>query len=1021
MFKSLIHRPIAVFTVLIATLILGIAVMRQLPVSLVPEVDIPLITIKVSDSETSARELNEMAIDPLRSQLIQVSNLKEISTQSKDGSGIITMEFEYGVNMDLLFVEVNEKIDRAISSLPKEMERPKVIRASATDLPAFYINVSLKNKSDKLNPDNPSGELLDMSTFVKEVVVRRIEQIPQVAMVDISGVINSEILIVPNEGKLKMAGVTESQLVSAIEGADVTLGNLTIRDGEYSFNVRFESKLIDKKDIEEIYLKIDGRIYQFKDLCSVILQSSDRSGIVLNNGQEALTMAVIKRSEAKMADLRSEINDLMVQVERDYPELEFTLTRDQTALLDYSINNLISNILMGALLACIVIFFFMQDFRSPLLVVFTIPSALIISFLFFYIIGISINIISLAGLVIGIGMMVDNSIVTIDNITFRWKSGLPLDRACVEGTKEVFMPMLSSVLTTCAVFIPLVFLSGISGALFYDQAMAVTIVLFSALAVTALVLPTFYHLLYRNQVRFTPNKFLQRIVSGNLTNLYEKALKWNFRRRWIMWSIFILAIVGIMGVFMVIKKEKLPPMSYNDALVSIEWNQRISAQENSLRCNKLVEELGELVEESTVIAGVHQFLMAHTAEQTISESVIYIKTSSVDDVLLVQEKIKERVESNYPEAVVEFSSSGNIFDMIFASNEASLTANIRPTTGTIKDLNLLDEVLRRINIELSNIDVPNAEWQEHIEFVPRPEMMALYNVSYNEVLSILRKALRSNNIMTISTGTQILPIVLGGDKKELGEIISKTVVEKDEYSVPLDVLLRQTNSRDLKSITSGGDGEYYKLDLYIADNDIIPTINTIESIVNSNDNFEVDFTGAYFSNIELIKELIYVLIISILLLYFILSAQFESLTQPLIILFELIIDIFGAIFFLWLFDVSINLMSLIGIVVMCGIVINDSILKVDTINKLRESGYGVLRAVMEAGARRLKPILMTSITTILSMVPFLLTGDMGSDLQYPLAVAVISGMVVGTLVSVLYVPLVYFEIYKKQYKRAKNG
>lgn len=1012
MFKKLIYRPIALFTVLAATLILGIVVMRQLPVSLVPEVDIPLITVKVTDSGRSAREINKMAIEPLRYQLAQTSHLNNIEATSKDGSGVITMSFDYGASMDLLFVEVNEKIDRAISSLPSDMERPRVMRASATDIPAFYINVTLKEQT-KFNPDAPSPKLLEMSTFADEVVLKRIEQLNEVAMVDISGVISSEILITPDSEKLKMAGISEDDLIRSLQGTEVSLGNLMIRDGEYSFNVRFESKILTKTDIEEAYIKIENRIFQFKDLASVNLRSSDRSGIVLSDGEESVTMAVIKHSDAKMADLKGSINKLLEHFEQDYPDLSFTVTRDQTALLDYSINNLISNILAGGLLACIVIFFFMQDFRSPFLVVFTIPTSLIISFLFFYMLGITINIISLAGLVLGIGMMVDNSIVTVDNITYKWKSGLSLADAAVEGTKEVFMPMLSSVMTTCAVFIPLVFLSGISGALFYDQAMAVTITLFSALIVSLLVLPTFYYLLYRRYDKFTPNRFLKRFVGDKLISVYEKILKWNFRRRWVMWSIFLLSVVGSVFVFNDIKKEKLPQLSYNDALLSIEWNERISAQENSRRCDEILNQVEGLCTQSTVMSGIQQFIMSHTKELGVSEAIVYIKSNSPGDIAQIEKKIRSVLNEKYPNSIPEFTSSGNIFDMIFSSNEATLIANIHPVKGGIDDLSSINKLLEEINNGLYWVDVPQIEWQEHIEFVVRPDMMALYDVSYNEILSNLQGSLSINKIMTISSGSQSLPIVIGNDSTKLSEIVSKGSIERDGFSIPLDVLLRQTNSRDLKTVISGGDGEYYKLNLTIDSKDIIPVIDVVNKIVKADNNFTVQFSGSYFSNKKMISELLFVLLISILLLYFILSSQFESLTQPFIILFELVIDIFGAVAFLYFIGESINLMSLIGIVVMCGIVINDSILKVDTINRMRKSGVSLKRSIMVSGARRLKPILMTSLTTILSMLPFLIKGDMGSDLQYPLSIAVISGMVVGTLVSVFFVPLVYFEIYRK--------
>ncbi len=1009
MLKKLIHRPIAVFTVLIATLVLGIAVMSSLPVSLVPEVDIPLITVKVADANGSAREIHQRVVDPLRSTLSQTSNLNSLEAVSRDGSGVIEMGFEYGANMDLLFVEVNEKIDRVMSSLPRDIERPKVLRSSATDLPVYYINVSLRNNT------NNSDSLLQLSQFVKEVIVRRIEQVEEVAMVDVSGTLSREILVVPDANKLRMAGVSENDLINAINGADVTLGNVTIRDGEYSFNVRFETQLAQKSDIENLYLKVNDRIFQFKDLASLHLQASERAGMIVSDGAEAISMAVIKRSQARMESLQENIAELMEHVQKDYPQLKFTITRDQTALLDYSIGNLISNIILGAALACLVIFLFMKNLRLPMLVVFTIPTSLIVSFLFFYILGISINIISLSGLVLGVGMMVDNSIVVVDNITFRWKKSGNLARGCVEGTLEVFMPMVSSVLTTCAVFVPLIFLSGIAGSLFYDQAMAVVITLTSALLVTVLVLPTFYYILYRKQNEFTTNRYLSRLIKGNMTKIYERILKWNMRRRWFMWLCFVGSIVGVVLIYQHVEKEKLPPMSYNDALVSIEWNERISPQVNAQRCQELFNTHSEQIQQITILSGVQQYVMSHTPEQSLSESLVYIKTPTVTALDSIKSSIMGLIAESFPNAKMVFASSGNIFEMIFSGDQkATLSAKLRPTNGTMGDLTALGELLSEIDKNLALGSIPPVEYQEHIEFVSIPQMMALYEVSYSELLSVLQSALRSNNIASITSGGESLPVILGGEKESLSRILSSNYIEREDFSIPLDRLVIQTTAKDLKNITSSSDGEYYSLDLNIDVTDVPRSINVISETVREDSNFEVDFGGSYYEDRTLVSEMIMVLVISILLLYFILSAQFESLTQPLIILFELVIDIAGAVILLWAVGASVNLMSLIGIVVMCGIVINDSILKVDTINKLRASGAGLTRAVMEAGARRLRPILMTSITTILSMVPFLMAGDMGSDLQYPLAVAVISGMVVGTLVSVFFVPLVYYSIYRKR-------
>ena len=256
--------------------------------------------------------------------------------------------------------------------------------------------------------------------------------------------------------------------------------------------------------------------------------------MVLSDGRDALTLAVVKQSDARMSRLKGEIDRLLGEFRHDYPDVEFTVTRDQTELLDYSISNLVNNIIVGALLACVVILFFMRDMKSPMLVILTIPVTLIISVLVFYLFGISINIISLSGLVLGIGMMVDNSIIVIDNMTARWLRGERPRHGRRPRHREVLTPMLSSVLTTCAVFIPLIFLNGMAGALFYDQAMAVTITLFVAYGVSVTLLPVYYRWWYRRQEAFRPSAWLERFSFEGVERVYESALKWFFRRRWLM-------------------------------------------------------------------------------------------------------------------------------------------------------------------------------------------------------------------------------------------------------------------------------------------------------------------------------------------------------------------------------------------------------------------------------------------------------------------------------------------------------
>lgn len=877
-----------------------------------------------------------------------------------------------------------------------------------------------QKKADAVSPELKelypvSPRFMEMSRFAEQVIARRIEQIPQVAMVDVSGVAYPELLIIPNKEKLESLGINEQTLTQAIESNNIKLGNLTIRDGEYQYNIRFESDIISKKDIEDIYLNLHGRLYQFKDLAQVIEHPQRQQGMVRSDSREAISFAVIKQSDARMSDLQTEINNLMGHFAAEYPDVKFTVTRDQTELLSYSIDNLRSNIIVGGLLACLILFLFMQDLRTPFLVTITIPLALVVSLLGFHLMGITINIISLSGLVLGIGMMVDNSIVVIDNISQHWDRGEPLKMAVPSATNEVFAPMLSSVLTTCSVFLPLIFLSGIAGALFSIRRWRLRSVCsplcsyryssFRSITTcsTAKQFPASEPLFGQTQC----DRF-----SGRLRTDAQMV----FRHQRFVWVTFLASIPAIYFVYMEITKEKLPPITQDDTMLVIDWNNRISPEENDRRTDELMQEITDITTQRTAMTGVQQFILSHTPEQSVSEATLYIRAKEAKLLAEVKQRLSERIKERYPDAMFRFEVSGNIFDMIFSQKEPTLVAHLKPTNGQAPDPDKLNRVLTELNKALPDTYIEPALWQEHLLFVVKPQMMALYGVNYNSVFAALKQAMNQSTIFTINTGVFSIPVVSGDQIHQSLDILSTKVTNAQGTEIPLSLLVGESRGRDLKNIVSGPEGDYYPVNL-TADNREVPRLmDKINRVVRENDDFDVSYSGAYFSNRTMIEELIIVLTVALLLLYFILAAQFESLVQPFIILSEIVVDIFGAILVLWLLGSSINLMSLIGIIVMCGIVINDSILKVDTINKLRKSGYSLVRAIMVGGSRRIKPILMTSLTTILAVAPFLYRGDMGSDLQYPLSVALIGGMVIGTFVSVFYVPVFYYAIYHR-----KNG
>ena len=998
MLNRLLDRPVSVSMIALVLVILGCVGISSLPVGLIPDVDIPYVTVQVDAPDMSARELDELVVRNLRQNLIQIYHLNDIHTEARDGGATLTLDFDQGCNMDFAFIEVNEKIDRSMSSLPG-ISRPKVLKASATDIPAFFINVTQR--------DSGTDSFMDLSDFTSNVLAKRIEQLDEVAMVDISGSVRREILIVPDLDRLTAIGMSVDAFRAALSEANVRLTNLMIRDGEYRYNVNFRSFASDRDDIASVYFKSGDRIFRIDEVASVQEQAAPASGLDRSDGRLALSLAVIKQSDARMSDLKKAMDTLLGQFREDYPEVEFALIRDQTELLEYSISNLILNIIIAILLDCLIIFLFMKDLRSPLLVSLSIPLSLVISFFALYLLGMSVNIISLSGMLLGVGMMVDNAIVLTDNITARWLRGDTLRDAVVLGTGEVSGAMLSSVLTTCAVFIPLVFLNGLAGDLFFDQAVTVTVLLLVSYLVTVVLLPVYYHVLYRRKESFTPNRFLAKLEFGRGLRIYDNCVNFFLGHRWLVWALPLLCCVLSALSLNYMTKTKLPPISYSDAILNIDWNSHISLEENCRRIAALEEMAGADVLQISSMVGVQQFALSHSPDQAVNEASIYFKCDSPESLENLKSRFAGRFSSEWPDAVYEFGTSGNIFEMVFGEKEAELTARLRASSGDRLTPQGVKPLVETMDRALPMADIAAIPVKKDVLYIADPELLSLYGVSREALSTVLRQSLNGNQVFDIVQGNRTVPVVLGTDKMEMEDLFSTATVQTEEMEIPLRKLLRQTFEEDFKTIVSGEEGNYYPVAIDVRSSDARQAMETVRGICRDNGGYEVSFTGAYFTNAEMIRQMTIVLLIALALLFLILASQFESLLQPFIILSEIVIDLGFCLVFLWITGAGINMMSLIGTVVVCGIVINDSILKIDTINQLVKAGMEVEAAIHESGHRRLKAIIMTSLTTVLSVAPFLSRGNMGADLQYPMALVIIIGMTVGTLVSLFYVPAVY--------------
>ncbi len=1006
MVRFLTYRPIAVIMTTIALMVLGIFSALFLPVSLLPDVDIPVLTVKIQYPNSSARELENTITSPLREQLLQLNNLSDIYSETRNEDAIIELKFKYKTNINYAYIEANEKIDDILGYLPRNLQRPKLIKASASDIPVFYLNIF---------PDSLYGKhhenLLELSEFTEMVIKKRIEQLPEAALADLSGLEYPQLVIIPDAEKMQGLGIGYHDIEAAFTENNITPGNLLIKTGMYQYHIRFPNQLRSISDLGEIYIKAGKKkIIRLSNIAAITLEAQKKSGLYLYNGKDAVCLAVIKQADARMSELYANLSGVIDHFRELYPHLNFEISRDQTQLLNYSISNLQQSLLLAIILSFLIMLLFMRDIKSPVIIGLSIPVSLVISVLFFYIFGISINIISLTGLILGVGMMVDNSIIVIDNISQFRRAGNKIAHSCIAGTNEVIRPLISSVLTTCAVFIPLVFLSDISGALFYDQAVAVCITLCVSFFVSVMILPVLYRLFFSEQKSIQKESgFVSRIES-----VYESGLRWVFRHKLITGLLFFTLIpVGYM-LFMYIEKQGFPDLKQTESLLSIDWNENIHTEENKARVLNLLAACDDLNQSNGMI-GRQQFILNNKEQKSPSEAVIYLQSSTPQKLMTVEETIRRFLDELHPNASYSFAPPDNPFQQMFADKQAAFVAEIFSANHAIplapSNIRIINECAGSIDGNMPKVRIPV---QENIEISVLLDKLLLYDVEYDALIRVLRTAFNANQAGTLFTGNSFIPVIIGSPNADLFETIHwRMVPSRKGKEIPVSSLVQVKQSSAFKSLTANRRGEYIPLHFSEVPDNIHGFSGELRNRLGK-EGMNVRFSGSYFQNMSLINQLALILLISVLMLYFILAAQFESLAQPVIVLSEVLFDIAGALAMLWLFGGSLNIMSAIGIIVMSGIIINDSILKIDTINQIFKASGDLREAIFEGGTRRLKPIIMTSLTTILALFPLLFFGGIGAELQKPLALAIIGGMIIGTIVSLYFIPLAYWFINKRK-------
>ncbi|MEM8585290.1 MAG: efflux RND transporter permease subunit [Bacteroidota bacterium] len=1018
---SLIKRPIAVLLSFFVLFGLAVLATLRLPISLLPETGIPRLSVQISYPNASARTIESSVLQPLRNQLLQLSELEDIRSESRDESALIFLDFPFGTDTELTFIALNEQVDQAMNFLPRDLPRPRVVAGDLSDIPVAQLAVTLKNADVAANVDD---QLLELSEWGRKVMKRRLEQIPEIAFADLSGTLEPMIRVEPDEQRLRSLQLTESELSAAIVAADLPLGQLQIRDGHYLYSARFANRLQTVQQIADLWLRLDGRNVQLKELAEVSMTTQRPMGYFLYDDRPGIVFNLHKRADAGLFGLRNNLDTLIAELEQNRSELFFAIDQDQTKLLSVGIGSLLSSLLYGAGFAALILFAFFRSWRRPLLIILAVPIALSLALLGFWLTGLSINLISLAGLILGLGLMIDNSIIVLDNIRQFRQAGEDPQSAAVKGGDEIIRPLLASAFTTIAVFLPLVFLSGLAGALFYDQAVAVSLALAGSLLVAYLLLPHLGLLFSSRQATsdqaVVKYPGLRSGVDGVLT------------RPWLATILGLLFLSSGYWCLLHLPTSSFPELSRSEFTLDIDWGESLPLNTNKQRSREIRQQwqqrygghtatyIGErqftleLASQSRQSATLNFYLpqapeTLHFADSLISD--FRRSSHSPNDKILARD-LSDRAVAFSPLATFQFSPLPNPFDRAFLNDMPYLSIRLR-NLGDALTPDWAEVQLLLGQIDQLGLTYTRPPLQLGTGLLIDYEALARSKVAPVQLEQRLLSLFSQNELTRLPTDDRQLLVILGqATTISRDELLASSVANEDGYEIPISSLVRFTREEEYQMLTADRRGEYLAIDFT---NRLSPSdLSDLQQVLKTESaKFDIDLSGRFFKDQDRLRELSLILLISLALLFLILAIQFESLRLPWVVLLTVPFSLIGGLWANYFWGQSLNLVAMIGMVVTGGIVVNDAIIKVDMIEKARASGHDLRSAIHLAGERRLAAILLTSLTTILALLPILFGSGLGAELQVPLAITVIGGLIVGTLASLFLVPLFYLWLARK--------
>lgn len=994
-----VRRPVTTVMVVSIAVLIGLVSLSGIGLDLLPDLSFPVIAIITEYPGAGPQEVESLISRPLEEAMSIVSGVREVQSQSTEGKSMVMAEFDWGSNMDMAALEVREKVDLVRGFLPSEAQDPLVIKADPSLFPTMQINLS------------GASDILRLTTFAEDVVKPRLEQIAGVSTVTITGGATREVKVAVDQARLQGYGLSLDQVTSTLRAENLDLPGGFLEESKQRSVIRTVGEFASLGEIAEIRMITPlGTAISLGDIAEVTEELADTRQISRLNGNMSVGLSIQKQSGENTAlvsrRLHYALNDLLDEAP---PGVEMVVSMDQARFINIMVYNVIRNMIVGGLLAVVLLYFFLRSLKTTFIVALAIPTSVIATFSLLYFAKLSLNLMTLGGLALGIGMLVDNSIVVLESIFRHRQMGKGPVEAALEGAKEVGTAVTASTLTTLAVFVPIIFIPGMASEIFSDMAATVAFALLTSLVVSLTLIPVAASRM--NLDADARNPWVNR-VGGFIETLaakYRLALKWTMgNRKGVLAASGLVLLVSI-ALVPFLGSEFMSKFDWGEITINVEMPPGVLLEETDLVVRQIEEAALDMpdVESVYLSAGRTGYgQMSPTDTGTVGIRLKKKRSISTDQAVEDLRKVAEGI----PGARIGVESAGGIIGGVEFFG-APVTVSIRGA-----DLDVLETLAKEIKARIET--VPGTREVRAEVALGNPEIEVVVDRSKAGMVG-LTAAQVAQTVRTAMEGTVATQYRVGGEEIDIRVFLdsqSRLDLEALSLSSPLGVVVPLREIVDFRMgtgpsvITRNGQSRMTQVTAKVTGRDLGSVNRDVRANLRDLEmpsGYSLEYGGETQEMNEAFGDLLYALGFAIVLVYMVLASQFESLLEPLIVMVSLPLALVGVVLSLLLGRFALSIPVMIGLVTLAGIVVNNAIVFLDYLKQLKASGMKREDAIVEAGSVRLRPILMTTLTTVLGMMPLALGIGEGTELQQPMAAAVIGGLSFSTILTLFIVPLIY--------------